>query len=472
MKKITAFLVSLVMLVTTFSVGAADVSRTSELSDVLYGDTVNIVYNGRLMEQGDVEPQNVDGRVMIPFRTVLENLGATVEYSESDRKVTAAKGDTKINFTLMDDTIYIDSNGEKSEITMDVPMMVKNDRTLVPIRFMSSALGMEVGWDSEANAVVIIDEAALVEEFKKIAPNFTKILDMEQIAYNREDGVLQLKTEGKGENLNFLVDLDAKVSASMDANAYGINLTFDFKLNGGGETVDIDNGVLDVVLTEDKLYLKTDALKKAAESIDSPELNEVAAIILPDTWYSVDLNRVFDAMLTSDSEKELFKKLINLGIKKDDMKLEIADLIPVDDIMLSSAETLATYIDVIEIIDNYLEVTVGEDGAYAVNIKITIKDIMEMVNAISPEYARVSDEELEEIYNMIKLTIEAKSEADKTSLKSTGFIDGSLSIMGESITLKLNIEHNAEISEKPEDVTVPTDSTDVTDLIVGEGETV
>ena len=39
-----------------------------------------------------VKPVNIDGRVMIPFRAALENMGATVDYNDAERLVTAKKG--------------------------------------------------------------------------------------------------------------------------------------------------------------------------------------------------------------------------------------------------------------------------------------------------------------------------------------------------------------------------------------------
>ena len=469
MKKITAFLLSLVMIVPSIGASAKGVSRAAEVDDAIYaGDTVNIVYNGRLIKQGDVEPKNIDGRVMIPFRNVLENLGATVEYSEAEKEVTAKKDGTTINFTLMDDTIHVDNNGEKSEITMDVPMVIVDDRTLVPVRFMSNALGMEVGWSDYENTVIIVDKDELIEEFKTVAPNISKLLGMEQFVYNQEDDTLQLKIEGKGEEFNLLLDLDAKISAVMNADACGVNITFDFNLNGGGETVKIKDGAVEIVLSEGKLYLKTDALKKAAESVNSPALDEAAAEVLPDTWYSVDLNKIIDVVFLSENEKELLKNIVNLDFIEEGIKIEVEDLIAVDEAILSEATSLSFMLDVFERVDEYIVITEGEDGAYSVSVNITIEDIMNMANSMLPEYARISEEELAQVYEMVGFKVEAKTDITKTSSKSVGLIEASVDVMGESITFRLSIENDAKALEKTNDIVVPNESTDVTDLIIDE----
>ena len=41
------------------------------------------------------------------------------------------------------------------EIFLDVPAILKNDRTLVPVRAVSEALQARVEWDGENNAVHI-----------------------------------------------------------------------------------------------------------------------------------------------------------------------------------------------------------------------------------------------------------------------------------------------------------------------------
>ena len=51
-------------------------------------------------------------------------------------------------------TIYfIEKDGK--EIILDVAPMIKNGRTMVPIRFISEALGYEVEWDALTREVII-----------------------------------------------------------------------------------------------------------------------------------------------------------------------------------------------------------------------------------------------------------------------------------------------------------------------------
>ncbi len=44
---------------------------------------------------------------------------------------------------------------------------------LVPIRFMSNAFGMQVGWDGDTETVVILDADDYFNEFENSAPNMS-----------------------------------------------------------------------------------------------------------------------------------------------------------------------------------------------------------------------------------------------------------------------------------------------------------
>ena len=194
MKKIIAFLTACAFTVSSGAALAAEPSRSAEIMQRLQKnpETISVFYNGMPLEYNDVPPENIDGRVMIPFRAVLEGIGAQVEYSEAENKVTAKKNDTSISFALDGNTIYIDKNGEKSELKMDVPIVVKEGRTLVPIRFMSKAFGMNVGWDGMSQSVLILDKDGLAEEFREIAPNMNKLMSMENPTYNIQDMTMKV----------------------------------------------------------------------------------------------------------------------------------------------------------------------------------------------------------------------------------------------------------------------------------------
>ncbi|EST54533.1 hypothetical protein T458_11760 [Brevibacillus panacihumi W25] len=97
-------------------------------------------------------PVKINSRVLVPMRAVFEAFGAKVDWDEATQSVTATRGNDVIKLTIGSKTAY--KNGQP--ILMDVPaILYNNETTMVPIRFVSEALGAKVSWDGYSNSVVI-----------------------------------------------------------------------------------------------------------------------------------------------------------------------------------------------------------------------------------------------------------------------------------------------------------------------------
>lgn len=83
-----------------------------------------------------------EGRSLVPFRAIGEALMAQVEWDESARKVTLTLGDKAVQLVIGDSTAYVNGNAR----TLDVPAMLVENRTMVPLRFISESLGASVQW--------------------------------------------------------------------------------------------------------------------------------------------------------------------------------------------------------------------------------------------------------------------------------------------------------------------------------------
>ena len=121
-------------------------------------DDIKVLINGQTV-MFDVSPQLINDRTMVPMRKIFEDVGAVVEWDEATQTVTAKRHTsdtwdiytTEVKLTIGEKTIYI--NGVPQEI--DVAPVVINDRTLVPVRFISEALGAKVEWLDESQVVKI-----------------------------------------------------------------------------------------------------------------------------------------------------------------------------------------------------------------------------------------------------------------------------------------------------------------------------
>ncbi|HET8999380.1 MAG TPA: stalk domain-containing protein [bacterium] len=116
---------------------------------------VKVFIDGQLVSL-DVPPAIAAGRVLVPLRGVFNRLGAVVTWDPATQMVLAARGDTSISLRIGDTQASI--NGQPT--LMDVPALLVDGRTMVPLRFISQALGAQVSWDATSTTVQIASAPA------------------------------------------------------------------------------------------------------------------------------------------------------------------------------------------------------------------------------------------------------------------------------------------------------------------------
>jgi|GEM_PF-5297636 len=109
-----------------------------------------VILNGTLLSF-DVPPVIVNGRTLVPFRKILESLGAEVSWDQVSQTVTAVKDGTKIVLTIGRNTAYRNN----SLFSLDVAPRIISGRTLVPLRFVSEALSARVDWNGTTRTASI-----------------------------------------------------------------------------------------------------------------------------------------------------------------------------------------------------------------------------------------------------------------------------------------------------------------------------
>ena len=136
MRKILCFIIVTAM---TFQVGLVSYAQ---------GITVEIDKKAVMF---DVEPAIEDGRVLVPFRKVFEQLGLNVEWNDSLKIASAYDESTSLSIKAK--SRYGSVNGELLEL--DTAAKIVEGRMLVPLRFISEAFGNEVLWDEDKRLVSI-----------------------------------------------------------------------------------------------------------------------------------------------------------------------------------------------------------------------------------------------------------------------------------------------------------------------------
>jgi len=112
---------------------------------------INVTVDGDVIQFVGQKPIQRFGTVLVPLRGVFERLGANVAYDGATRTILAVKGATSVSLKLGSSQAQV--NGETR--TLSLPAQSIGGSTLVPLRFVSEALGADVAWRGASRTVVI-----------------------------------------------------------------------------------------------------------------------------------------------------------------------------------------------------------------------------------------------------------------------------------------------------------------------------
>ena len=102
-------------------------------------------------ENKNVVPYIKDGRTMVPLRFLAEEMGAFVGYNEQSQGITITLGTTVMELRVGKSEFTVN----KYAYEMDCAAEIVENRTFVPVRFVSESLGKSVKWlDAERMVVV------------------------------------------------------------------------------------------------------------------------------------------------------------------------------------------------------------------------------------------------------------------------------------------------------------------------------
>ncbi|MDI6707049.1 MAG: N-acetylmuramoyl-L-alanine amidase family protein [Bacillota bacterium] len=180
MKKVVALVLVMVLLSVSLPAMAA-----GQQTLILHMDGKQITYkappvtiklNGKEIKS-DVPAVILDDRTLVPIRVISESTGARVDWNAGKYEVTVNTGEKVIKLKINSKEMAINGN----TTSLEVPAKIINDRTMVPVRAVSEALGLKVGWVASTYTVLL--------DYPK-----ADILDM---YYDNTEGALVLKTTGK-----------------------------------------------------------------------------------------------------------------------------------------------------------------------------------------------------------------------------------------------------------------------------------
>jgi hypothetical protein len=125
------------------------------LPGIAAAQEITVTVNGAPVPFSGQSPVQRDGAVLVPLRGVFEKLGAVVTYQSSNKSIVAVKGQTTISLRLGESSAVIDGQAR----ALSTPATAQGGTTLVPLRFVSEALGAQVDWNGATRTVAIVTGA-------------------------------------------------------------------------------------------------------------------------------------------------------------------------------------------------------------------------------------------------------------------------------------------------------------------------
>ncbi len=107
------------------------------------GADMSINVDGKAVDFPDAKPYVDDyGRTQVPVRAVAEMLDCDVDWNGDTKTATVTRDGGVITLKYGSDIMTVNDK----PVQMDTSVIIKNDRTYIPIRFVAEALGLAVEW--------------------------------------------------------------------------------------------------------------------------------------------------------------------------------------------------------------------------------------------------------------------------------------------------------------------------------------
>ena len=106
----------------------------------------------------DVAPYIVNGSTLIPLRGLVEEMGAEIIWDGTKEKITLKTEVLTIELQIWNNVVWVsDTRYPKGKMmyTLLNPPVISENRTFIPVRFVSEILGYNVEWNGETQTVTI-----------------------------------------------------------------------------------------------------------------------------------------------------------------------------------------------------------------------------------------------------------------------------------------------------------------------------
>lgn len=329
-------------------------------------EEVSLVVDGKALKELPMPPILFDDYTLVPAREVFEALGADVKWISDLYQVYITCGDDVVMLEIDSKKAYV--NGDT--LTMSIAPKIINDKTMIPLRFVSESIGMEVGWDSKTRVASISKPAVQTTAATTAAPVTTTVQTTTEATTEATTSALQIPRFGTSDSLNaYTSDEYAKTKITSLSKATDSESMFIVNAEGEISSVKVTSISSNTVAVD--IENADNAINAAAYNVDDSRVKNVEISQQSGTSPSVRL--LFNMKSQGDFKLYLSSNRKRLGISvgtNEISKIELTKLIGGDRLVIQgkSAPSVKTVTSVtgdlltIDVMDAVLDTDNGKIG--------------------------------------------------------------------------------------------------------------
>ena len=116
---------------------------TASITSVCSGQRIIVQVDGKEATFSDAQPQMIHGLVYVPIRGVFEQMGATIDWDASQGMVSGKRGSHTLLMRPQGHSVMVDNRS----VHLDARAQMVGGSVMVPLRFVSAALGSDIEWN-------------------------------------------------------------------------------------------------------------------------------------------------------------------------------------------------------------------------------------------------------------------------------------------------------------------------------------
>ena len=112
---------------------------------------ISVTMDGKVVHFDHEQPQNINGTMFVPLRGVFEAMGAEVKWDQPQHMVEIDRGEHIISMRVEGKSAMVDNRA----VNMSARAHLIRGNIMIPLRFVSSALGCQIEWHEDSQTVEI-----------------------------------------------------------------------------------------------------------------------------------------------------------------------------------------------------------------------------------------------------------------------------------------------------------------------------